>query len=139
MHCAGSVCSFYVVFGWNAAARIIKPKESTLNASTASNKSATHTKKSGHLLADRRTCGATACGLRANTADGVTVKVAGRVGGERPCRWCRSDARSRLCAAWPPAKRLRGAVEWTVRALRGGARSDQPLVTQMSQLLKQPA
>lgn len=69
MHSAGGVCSFYVVFGWNAAARIIKPKESTLNASTASNKSATHTKKSGHLLADRRTCGATACGLRANTAE----------------------------------------------------------------------
>ena len=51
----------------------------------------------------------------------------------------RSDARSRLCAAWPPVKRLRGAVEWTVRALRGGARSDQPLVTLMTQLLTQRA
>ena len=35
------------------------------------------------LLTDGRV---TCVHLRANATDGVTVKVAGRVGGERPCR-----------------------------------------------------
>ena len=47
--------------------------------------------------------------------DGVTVKVAGRVDGERDLvDERRSDARSRLCAAWPPAERLRGAMSESV-------------------------